>query len=158
MNEFRFVLSLLARALANALAGGLAFAIVGAFCGGGAAFALIFGSTFSFGAALGLSPYGAVVGAMCGIVGVIIHFFVAVLARPGDFWEPLLESTKNIAFGQSWGTIAAVASFFVFESARSLLSGSNFARSFAGDMPAVFVAAPAMMVFGAIAAAVLKRD
>ena len=95
---------------------------------------------------------------MCGIVGVAIHFCVAILARPGDFWEPFLESTKNIAFGQGWGTVAAVASFFVFELARSLWSGSDFSRNFADDMPAVFVAAPVTMIFGAVAAAIFKRD
>ena len=159
MNEFRFVLILLGRALASALAGGLAFAVVGAFCGGGAVFivSLFEPDAWSEGAFIGI-PIGAGVGFFCGIAGIFIHLFPAVYAEPGEFWKTFLDLTARVALGQLWGTLGACAAYLVFELICSQIRGNGFSDSVAEDMLFFAVGAPLFMIFGAIVAAVLKRE
>ncbi len=158
MNDFRAVMMWLGRMIANALMGGLAFAVVGAFCGGGAAlFVELLCGGWGEGVFPGV-PVGAFVGVACGVVGIFIHLFSAIGAEPDEFWEPFFNLTARVSFGQLWGTVGACAAFLFLVWMRSLSTHSSFSAN-ANEGALLFaVGAPALMIFGAIAAAVLKRD
>ena len=149
----------LGRVVANALAGGLAFAIVGAFCGGGAVFVL---SLFEVGALgegsfIGV-PIGAIVGFVCGIAGLFIHLFSALKAEPGEFWQPFFDLTAPVSFGQFWGTVGACTAYLAFELLAALIRDTSFSAGVSEDMLLFAFGAPTIMICGAIAAAIFKRD
>ena len=148
MNNARTFAIWLGRVAANALAGGLAFAFVGAFCGGGAVFLISLLGAGAFGGIL----IGAIAGFTCGIAGIFIHLFPAMKAKPGDFWEPFFDLAAPIAFGQFWGTVVACAAYLAIELIASQFGG------FDENLPLFSVGAPILMIIGAIAAAVFKRD
>lgn len=148
----------LGRVLANALAGGLAFAVVGAFCGGITGFILGFAWSGSMGDAFGGVYGGALVGVACGSVGFVIHLLPALPAPPGEFWQPFYDLTPRVAWGQFWGTILAITSFFAFEWVYALIHNVSFAKTFQGNEIFIALVAPALMILGAIAAAIFKRD
>ena len=149
----------LGRIVANTLAGALAFAVVGAFCGGGAVFiiSLFESNALGEGAFAGI-PIGAGVGFMCGIAGIFIHLFPAIYAEPGESWKPFLDLTARVAFGQFWGTLGACTAYFVFELIYSPMRGNGFSAGVSEDLLFFAFGAPLIMIFGAITAAVLKRD
>ena len=159
MNNARVLAIWLSRVLANALAGGLAFALVGAFCGGGAVFiiSLFESNALGEGAFAGI-PIGAGVGFMCGIAGIFIYLFPAVYAEPGEFWEPFLDLTARVAFGQFWGTLGACTAYLAFELIYSPIRGNRFSAGVSEDLLLFAFGAPLIMIFGAITAAILKRD
>ena len=159
IKELRYVLACLAQIIANTLMGGLAFAVVGAICGAGA---VIIVSLFDFGALgegafIGV-PIGAIVGFTCGIAGIFIHLFCSLRAEPDDFWRPFLELTARVACGQFWGTLSACTAYLVFELIYSTIRGNGFSAGVSEDLLFFAFGAPLIMIFGAIIAAVLKRD
>ena len=159
MNNARVFAIWLGRALANALAGGLAFALVGAFCGGGAVFtvALFEAGAPGQGSFIGV-PIGVVVGAMCGVAGIFIHLFPALRAESGEFWQPFFDLTARVAFGQFWGTVSACTAYLTFEFIFSRIRGIPFSSGISEDMLIFAVIAPTLMICGAIASAIFKRD
>ena len=159
LNNTRIFAIWLGRVLANALVGGLAFAVVGAFCGGGAAFivSLFEAGALSQGAFIGV-PFGAIVGFVCGIAGIFIHLFPALKAEPGDFWEPFFDLTAPIAFGQFWGTVGACTAYLAFELIAAPIRGTSLSTGVSEDMLIFAFGASILMICGAIASAILRRD
>ena len=165
MNNARLFALWLIRVLANALAGGLAFAVVGAFCGGGAVLfpaliiCLLEHIGMGEGSILGVI-IGASLGTICGIAVIFIHLFFALGAEPGEFWQPFVGLTARISWGQIGGTIAASAAFVAFELVRSQFNRVEFSNNIGKDcipiLSTFFV--PISMILGAIAAAILGRD
>ena len=158
MNDTRNFMVWLGRVLANSLAGGLAFAIVGAFCGGLTGFVMGLISDGSLSGGFGIAFYGALAGIACGFVGILVHLIAALTAPPDDFWQPFFDLTPRVAWGQLWGTVVAITAFYGFELVSSQIHRQNFVTTARGDGSFLILFAPAMMIFGAIAAAVLKRD
>ena len=158
MNDVRSWAIWLGRVVANALAGGLAFAIVGLFCGALSGF--IFGVIFegSLGGSLIIASYGILVGMACGVAGVLIHLAAALVAEPGEFWEPFFNLTASVSLGQMWGTIAAIAAFVAFELIDSQIHQASFSTTVGEDVIFFCFFAPALMICGAIAGAIWKRD
>ncbi len=158
MNDARVLAIWLGRVLANALAGGLAFAIVGLFCGALSGF--IFGIIFdgSLGGSLIIASYGILVGVACGVAGVLIHLVAAVVAKPGEFWEPSFNLTASVSLGQVWGTVAAIAAFVAFELIDSQIHQASFSTTVGEDVTFFCLFAPIIMICGAIAGAIWKRD
>lgn len=158
MSNARLLMIWLGRALANALAGGLAFAVVGAFCGGIAALSIeLLESGLSERSFIGF-PIGAIVGAFCGIAGIFIYIIPALRAEPGEFWEPFLDLKARVSWGQIWGTTAACTAFITSELVRSLFNQARFSDNIGEDMLLFAFSAPILMIFGAIASAIFKRD
>lgn len=158
MNDSRSILIWLGRVLANALAGGLAFAFAGAFCGAMTGFLLGLSSHGSFGDAFGTAYFGALVGVACGSIGFFIHLLPALFAPPDEFWKPFFDLTPRVAWGQFWGTLIAVTAFFAFERVDSIIHGVSFAKTFQEDGIYIVLFAPILMICGAIADAIFKRD
>ena len=152
----RLVASLLGWALVNAIVGGVAFAIVGSFCGALTGFTLGLVSKGSFDSAFGIAAGGAIVGIACGILSVPAHGIYALFAPPDEFLQPCFDLIPRLAFGQLWGTVIAITGFFAFESVSS--NGVNFVKAVEKNSILMVLFAPSLMIFGAIAAAVLKRD
>lgn len=121
-------------------------ALVGAFCGLVAGFIT------------GLGFYGAIVDAACGIVGVFIPLIGAVAAAPGNFWRPLFYLAPHVAVGQMCGTLLAITSFFAYEFVDARFHHTDFSTIVREDMIFFCLFAPILMICGAIAAALSKRD
>ena len=157
MNNARIVAIWLGRALANALAGGLAFAIVGAFCGALTGFVTeVAAKDLEY--AFAVAAYGAMVGAICGVVGVFIHFIVAATARPEKPWRGFVRLTARIAIGQLLGTLGIITAFLAFNLISSQINNESFSRAVNENWVFIMYSAPALMIIGAIAGAVFKRD
>ena len=146
------------RVVANAIAGGLAFSIIGALCGALTGFVLGFAWEGSSDSAFGVAYFGALVGAASGVVGLVIHLLAALPAPPGEFWKPFFDLTARVSWGQMWGTFLAITSFFAFELADSLVHNVSFAKTSQQDGIFIILFAPALMILGAVAGAIFKRD
>ena len=157
MNDFRSIVIWLGRVLANALAGGLAFAIVGAFCGATTGFVTeVAAKDLEY--AFAVAAYGAMVGAICGVVGVFIHFVAAATARPEKPWKRFVRLTARMTIGQLLGTLGIITAFFTFNLITSQMNNGSFSRAVNENWVFIMYSAPALMILGAIAAAILGRD
>lgn len=154
----RLFASVLGWALANAIVGGVAFAVVGAFCGALTGFSLDIASNGALNGAFDLAAYGAIVGVACGILSVPVHGFYALFAPPDEFLQPCFDLIPRLAFGQLWGTIIALTGFFALELVSSQTHTISFALKVREDGLLIILFAPALMILGAIAAAIFKRD
>ena len=148
----------LGRTLANALAGGLAFAVVGLFCGGGAGFIFGITSNGSLSDGYGIAFYGVIVGIICGVAGILIHFVGAACSRPDPFWQPFFDLTARVTWGQLCGTVLAITSFLIFEFIDARVKRASFGTTLREDAIFFCFFAPALMICGAIAGALWKRD
>ena len=151
-----------ARVVWNALAGGFLFAVVGALCLGAGGW--LTGTIIDFSKITGEGPVyarmgarlGIHSGAVCGVFGVFI-FGVAAFRAPGEFFAPLRALGGRVALGQVLGTLGAASSFFLFEFLVAQLPGQNFALNVFRDAFVLSLAAPVVMLCGAIAGALSKR-
>ena len=161
--ENRWAAKWVARVGWNALAGGALVGIVGAFCIGaagalvGAVYARHMGATFLDGARVG-GYVGVILGAMCGVIGVLIFGVAAFRSAPGRLFAPFLQLRGRVALGQFLGTVDALSFFFAVEWAKSQLQNQSFGQGIAEDLKWIQWGAPALMVCGAIAGALSKRD
>ena len=95
---------------------------------------------------------------MCGVAGIFIYFIAAIFVEQGKFWEPFLTLITRVTFGQLGGTLLAVTIFLTFELLRSRFNTFEFSNKVSNDVMIPFVAAPILMILGAIAGAIFKRD
>ena len=153
------------RVAANALAGGFAFALVGAICLG-------FGG-WILGAALdraGLNNYlnfhhyaadgadaGVALGAGSGIVGALIFGLAALQSAPRIF-APVRALFWRVALGQFLGVVGAATFFALYEYLNARWHGQRLASNVLQDVSLILWGAPVLMICGAIAAALTKRD
>ncbi len=153
------------RVLANALIGGLLFAIVGALCLGAGGFLL--GTAldrvglgniliFPHFAAEGAES-GVLMGVISGIVGCFI-FGIAALKISPTFFMPLHDFWARVSLGQFLGALSAGATFLIYEYINARVQGQRLAQNVLADLPLITYSAPILMICGAIAAALTKRD
>ena len=73
-------------------------------------------------------------------------------------FKPFCRIARSVFYGQFVGAIAFTSSFYLFEFARSLLTTRLLASLLLEDLIFAYVGAPILMICGAIAAALTKRD
>ena len=164
-SDARWMKVLSTRVLANAIIGGLLFAIVGALCLGTGGFLL---GTALDRAGLGnilIFPHfaaegadsGVLMGAISGIVGCFI-FGIAALRVSPNFFTPLRNLWARVALGQFMGALSAGATFLLCEYINARVQGQRLSQNVLADLPLITYAAPILMICGAIAGALSKRD
>ena len=165
-SDARWMTKLAGRVLANAIIGGMAFALVGAFCvglsGGFVGTALDYGGLlgaqgengFGFPCAFA----GAETGALSGIIGAVLFAIATIRAMPGRILAPLNALIGHITWGQIFGTASAFTSFMAFELVKTLINHQGLAPNIFDDLVWILYGAPLLMICGAIAAALTKRD
>ena len=163
-NDARWIAMWAWRVLANALVGGFATAMVGALCGGAVGSFITFvislllgefGIDMIFGK---LTVFGATLGLASGIVGLFIFAIAAWRATPNHFLMPFRELKRRVFLGQALATLLVCASFVVFEFLKSNLQNISFAAQLINEGHYLLVGAPILMICGAIAGALSKRD
>lgn len=159
------------RVAANAFLGGLLVGVVGALCLGTAAYGL--GTLMDY---LYLSLPGAKISRMTsmarllpptgigagffggGFVGASIFVLAASKAPPGRFFAPLSALIGRVALGQIAGTLGALTFFAAVEAFKIQLQNQSLLRVMNGDAKFIALGAPALMICGAIAGALSKRE
>ena len=146
--------------LANACGGGLILALVGVICCGmaGALTDWIFDNAFSW---TSLTPEtrhiyrdaGARIGALAGFVTGALLF--GRLASKG---EQIQVRFVNVVVGQVAGVAAFSLIFYAFEVIKSWLLGKELILGLDSDATWLLYGAPALMICGAIAGALSKRN
>ena len=163
-SDARWMRILASRVLANVIIGGLAFAFVGALCGGAAGSFLTFivsiaVGEFGIGMAFGqLTMFDAVLGFASGIVGAFIFGVAAWRAKPSQLLTPFYELRRRVFLGQMTGTLLACVSFFSFVVIKMNLQNITLGDSIGYDGIYLLLGAPILMICGAIAGALTKRD
>ena len=152
---------LLGRVLANALLGGLLCAIFGAF--GCAIVGQLAEIIFSFELSKNADGIHALsfgfIGFVAGLTfGTLIFATHAFRAPPGHLFEPFCGIVAGVLCGQFVGALAFSSSFYLIEFARALLTKRFIASLLLEDLIFAYVGAPALMICGAIAGALSKRD
>ena len=154
------------RVLANALIGGIAVAFVGAFCvglaGGFVGTALDYGGFLGAQGETGFGFLGAFagaeMGALSGIIGAVLFALATVRATPGQILAPLKALIGRVTLGQIFGTSGAFTSFMAFELVKTLINHQGLASNIFDDLVWILYGAPILMICGAIAGALSKRD
>ena len=152
------------RVSANALIGGFATAIVGSLCGGAVGSFLIFVISlvtreFGIGMIYGkIMVFGATLGLVNGIAGLFIFAIAAWRAAPSHFLMPFHDLKRRVFLGQALATLIACASSVVFGIIKSNLQNIAFADELINEGHYLLVGAPILMICGAIAGALSKRD
>ena len=150
------------RVLLNALIGGLAFAIIGAVCGGavGATLGFIHDKILGYGHSyLRLYAQGGVmVGVLSGVFGAMICGTFAFYEKPERATNLLIALIGRVAVGQVLGVLGATTAFFAYELVRRQFVDERLIFLITGDEQFLLLGAPALMICGAIAAALTKRD
>ena len=163
-SDARWMRILAIRVLANAVVGGFWFAFVGACCCGAAGAFLTFlisvsVGEFGIGMAFGkLTVVDATLGFASGIMGAFIFAIAAWRTTPGHLLSPFYELKLRVFLGQVLGTFLVCISFFSFVFIKMKLQNINLAYSTGYDGVYLLFGAPILMICGAIAAALTKRD
>lgn len=152
----------LGRVLANALAGGLAFAVVAAlclgFCGGVTGWFLGESAEVKLIVAKFGVNAGVVIGGFSGVFGLIIFAIVAAKSKSEQFFGPLQNFLGCVTSGQVIGIVTAVAITLVFQLANAYLYHRALSAGIYSNAFLILLGTTALMIGGAIAAAIFKRD
>ena len=163
-NDARWMKVLAVRVVVNAVMGGLWFALIGALCIG-LTLGLI-GTVADYSGAFGANAesgftgaiIGAKIGASSGIAGIVLFAIAAIRAMPGQLLEPFDVLFGRVICGQALGTIGALTSFVAFELAKTSINHRGFTLNSFDDSKWIIYGAPTLMICGAIAGALSKRD
>ena len=146
--------------IANAVVGGFWFAFVGACCGGfgGATMEVLFDIS-SGGNLVGLVIiFGIGYGFASGVMGAFIYAVAAARSQPGQLCQPFHDLQRAVTMGQCVGELGACTSFLAFELLKAEAQNIPFGVGISRDIGYFFFGAPALMICGAIAGALFKRD
>ncbi len=164
-SDARWMTILAGRVLANALVGGITFAFVGALCvglAGGIIGIALDGWSRTFSPAAGYGFFGAFIGAKVGafdgIVGVFLFAIATIRAKPGRLLKPFSALIGRVITGQITGTMGALTSFMIFEFVKTLIISRGFSQNVFDDLLWILFGTPILMICGAIAGALTKRD
>ena len=166
----RWQIALFKRVLANALVSGILVAIAGLLCGaitGAMAGWIAQAAATTVGipaTSMDRSPsiFMASTGAgglLLGLlVGTPIFAIVAARAQPGRTFEPLRALGGRVIVGLIAGTLGFCSLFLGVEWARATLTSQSFYLVAFEDLKWLFMGVPALMICGAIAGVLSKRD
>ena len=149
---------------ANLIIGALLTALVGALCVGTAG--AIIGAIMDIRStppawSLGFSAAGADVGmtlgSWSGILGALIFGIAALTARPGRLFAPI-TAIKRVALGQFLGTLGALSTYLLAAAFIAQTRGQSFVVTVEDNALIILVGAPLMMLCGAIAGALWRRE
>ena len=151
------------RVAVHVIAGALATALVGALCVGaaGAVTGWILDlrstpATWDDGFTLVGALLGLTWGAYSGVVGAIICGWAGLTAPPSRSLWPARALLRHPILGQVAGTGLASATFFAWELVQAQLTGPAFGRGVERDVGWILFGAPALMLCGAIAGALIR--
>ena len=146
----------LGRVVANTIVGGFTFAVIALFCGmivGGLAGVLVGFDGGTYGALI-----GGGVGLSSGVVGALIYAVASASTQSATILQPYLNLRGRVGWGQVFGTGSAYFCYLIFVLSRTQLKGAVSSEVALNDAGIFMFVAPAMMIVGAIAGAVFKRD
>ena len=154
---------LLRRAGAHLIVGAGATAFVGAFCigalGAGCGYVLDLGSlpaSWDDGFTLVGASLGASLGAWAGVVGALVCGRAGVVAPASRHILPPRALLQPVVLGQIAGTLVAGATFFLWEVLQAQNTGLSFGRTVEQDLHLIVWGAPALMLCGAVAGALVR--